>query len=120
MTPTFFLVCALVCLIVALVACFARRFNAACTRNTVTVDIDCDVDHAREGIRQLTADVERLHSHVRAARRDLAELKADRTIIGLPVYRVTNTTTKPAGQVPPRRSPPAPIPQGKKKPQGKR
>lgn len=95
-------------LLLALLRFQVDRFTKARTRNTISIDIDCDVAEAREGIRQLTADVERLHGQVKAARKDLAALKADRDVIGLPVWKVT---TEPARrQQPPRKSPPAPAP----------
>lgn len=93
------LMAAAACLMVALFLSIARNASRYGTRDTISVAIDSDVDHAREGVRQLTADVERLHTHVRAARRDLVGLKADRGMVELKVK--TASEPKRGNQTPP-------------------
>jgi hypothetical protein len=84
MTIAPFLALALIALAVALIAGRCRRKPVV--HNTISIDLDCDTSEAREGIRQITAEIERLNAEL---------LKADRHIMGL---KVRTMEAKEAGQ----------------------
>lgn len=77
-----------------------QKRSSGVVNNTISLDVACDVGEAREDIRQLTADIERMNAQL---------LTADRRIMGLKV-RTMEAREAQGGQTPPRRSPPVPAP----------
>lgn len=79
----------LMCLFVALMAIWCERFQAACRGNAKAgsfhIDIECDGTQARETLRQLTADAERLNREIERA------LKAGPKLQALPVKNPKQT-----------------------------